>query len=241
MAGVNNERVTTRSSKIRTLGEISPNRLSGERLNRSRKATSSNAGNEEDGSTSRMKLGERSDAAVARTTRKRRKIIDSVSEDEDGETTKSKRTRAVVKEVKNKEQALSKRRELRVLINKQVYDEISVKETYDEESSSEKESGMASSYVTSSSSSSSSSSERDSDSPVPTSELSDSSFDYESSFSSYESSGNEDITWRIRKSPRKKAQAESRKKIVALRSQQFSDSEDNTSTTESESSYHSDD
>lgn len=84
---------------------------------------------------------------------------------------------------------------LRVLINKQVYDEISVKETYDEESSSEKESGMASSYVTSSSSSSS---ERDSDSPVPTSELSDSSFDYESSFSSYESSGNEDITWRIR-------------------------------------------
>ena len=88
---------------------------------------------------------------------------------------------------------------LRVLINKQVYDEISVKETYDEESSSEKESGMASSYVTSSSSSSSSSSsERDSDSPVPTSELSDSSFDYESSFSSYESSGNEDITWRIR-------------------------------------------
>lgn len=92
MAGVNNERVTTRSSKIRTLGEISPNRLSGERLNRSRKATSSNAGNEEDGSTSRMKLGERSDAAVARTTRKRRKIIDtdSVSEDEDGETTKSK-------------------------------------------------------------------------------------------------------------------------------------------------------
>ena len=86
---------------------------------------------------------------------------------------------------------------LRVLINKQVYDEISVKETYDEESSSEKESGMASSYVTSSSSSSSSS-ERDSDSPVPTSELSDSSFDYESSFSSYESSGNEDITWRIR-------------------------------------------
>ena len=81
----------------------------------------------------------------------------------------------------------------RVLINKQVYDEISVKETYDEESSSEKESGMASSYVTSSSSS-----ERDSDSPVPTSELSDSSFDYESSFSSYESSGNEDITWRIR-------------------------------------------
>lgn len=90
MAGVNNERVTTRSSKIRTLGEISPNRLSGERLNRSRKATSSNAGNEEDGSTSRMKLGERSDAAVARTTRKRRKIIDSVSEDEDGKTTKSK-------------------------------------------------------------------------------------------------------------------------------------------------------
>ena len=86
---------------------------------------------------------------------------------------------------------------LRVLINKQVYDEMSVKETYDEESSSEKESGMASSYVTSSSSSSSSS-ERDSDSPVPTSELSDSSFDYESSFSSYESSGNEDITWRIR-------------------------------------------
>ena len=84
---------------------------------------------------------------------------------------------------------------LRVLINKQVYDEISVKETYDEESSSEKESGMASSYVTSSSSSSS---ERESDSPVPTSELSDSSFDYESSFSSYESSGNEDITWRIR-------------------------------------------
>ena len=84
---------------------------------------------------------------------------------------------------------------LRVFINKQVYDEISVKETYDEESSSEKESGMASSYVTSSSSSSS---ERDSDSPVPTSELSDSSFDYESSFSSYESSGNEDITWHIR-------------------------------------------
>ena len=83
---------------------------------------------------------------------------------------------------------------LRVLINKQVYDDISVKETYDEESSSEKESGMASSYVTSSSSSS----ERDSDSPVPTSELSDSSFDYESSFSSYESSGNEDVTWRIR-------------------------------------------
>jgi len=85
---------------------------------------------------------------------------------------------------------------LRVLINKKVYDEISVKETYDDESSSEKESGMASSYVTSSSSSSSS--ERDSDSPVPTSELSDSSFDYESSFSSYESSGNEDVTWRIR-------------------------------------------
>ena len=90
MAGVNNERVTTRSSKIRTLGEISPNRLSGERLNCSRKATSSTVGNEEDGSTSRMKLGERSDTAVARTTRKRRKIIDSVSEDEDGETTKTK-------------------------------------------------------------------------------------------------------------------------------------------------------
>ena len=88
---------------------------------------------------------------------------------------------------------------LRVLINKQVCDEISVKESCDEESSSGKESGMASSYVTSSSSSSSSStSERDSDSPVPTSELSDSSFDYKSSFSSYESSGNEDITWRIR-------------------------------------------
>lgn len=90
MAGVNNERVTTRSSKIRALGEISPNRLSGGRLNRSRKTTSSTVGNEEDGSTLRMKLGERSDTAVARTTRKRRKIIDSVSEDEDGETTTTK-------------------------------------------------------------------------------------------------------------------------------------------------------
>lgn len=90
MAGVNNKGVSTRSSKIAALGEISRNRLSGERLNGSRKASSSTVGNEEDSSTSRMKLGERSDTAVARTTRKRRKIIDSVSEDEDGETTKTK-------------------------------------------------------------------------------------------------------------------------------------------------------
>ena len=60
---------------------------------------------------------------------------------------------------------------------------------------SEKESGVASSYSLSSSSSSSSS-DRASDSPVPTSELSDSSPDIDSS--TYESSGNEDITWRIR-------------------------------------------
>ena len=95
MAGVNNERVTTRSSKIRAPGEISRNRLSRERLSRSRKATFSTVGNEENGSSSRMKLGERSDATVARATRKRRKILDSASEDEDGETTKPKVSFAV--------------------------------------------------------------------------------------------------------------------------------------------------
>ena len=63
------------------------------------------------------------------------------------------------------------------------------------ESSSEIESGVVSSY-NNSSSSSSSLSDRENDSPLPTSELSESSPDVDSS--SYESSGNEDITWRIR-------------------------------------------
>lgn len=205
-----------------------------ERLTRSSKNTPSDVGTSENGALSEMKLEKKNkEAVVLRTKRKRRRIdSDSENDDKEDEITEAKKTRAVVGQSKSKKQAPSKERKLRVVLKKIVYTEKTAKDSSDEdESSSEKESGMASSYI----SSSSSSSDRDSDSPVPTSEMSDSSFD---SYSSYESSGNEDISWRIRKSPRKKAQADSRKKIAELRAQN-SDSEDST-TSESES-YHSDD
>lgn len=105
------------------------------------------------------------------------------------------------------------------------------------ESSSEIESGVVSSY-NNSSSSSSSLSDRENDSPLPTSELSESSPDVDSS--SYESSGNEDITWRIRKSPRQQAQRKSRKKISALFAHRRDSEESTTTSTSTESSYASD-
>lgn len=105
------------------------------------------------------------------------------------------------------------------------------------ESSSEIESGVVSSY-NNSSSSSSSLSDRENDSPLPTSELSESSSDVDSS--SYESSGNEDITWRIRKSPRQQAQRKSRKKISALFAHRRDSEESTTTSTSTESSYASD-
>jgi len=170
--------------------------------------------------------------------RRKRRRIDSEDENKEGEeeATKSKKTRVAARNIKTKEcQVPIKKLPLSTIKKKTVYTEKTArKDSLDEEeSSSEKESGVASSYSSASSSSSSSS---DSDSPIPTSELSDSSPGVDTS--TYESSGNEDISWRIRKSPRKQAQAKSRRKIAELCAHK-SDSED--STTSSESSYVSDD
>jgi len=104
-------------------------------------------------------------------------------------------------------------------------------ESDDQESSSDSrsESGMASGYT----SSSSSTSHRESDSPVPTSELSDSSDAIESS--SDESSSSEDVLrWCTRKSPRKLAQVKSREKIAELFKPE---SDDTLSPSSSDSSY----
>lgn len=105
-------------------------------------------------------------------------------------------------------------------------------EDHESSSDSKSESGMVSGgddY----SSSSSSTSHRESDSPVPTSELSDSSDGIESS--SDESSSSEDVLrWRTRKSPRKLAQAKSRGKIAELCKPE---SDDTLSPSSSDSSY----
>lgn len=233
MATVTSPRVRTRSRKV-----ISPDvteSTADQTVTQSSEVTSSDL---------RQSDNENLNATAVETRtrsyqRKRRRVESDESEDENEkeEQKLTKRTRTAVKNTKTKKQASRKKAEPRGTGKKRSHNKKQAIDSSDEaESLSEKESGVASSYSLSSSLSSSAESDKESDSPVPTSELSDSSPDFDSS--TYESSGDEDVTWRIRKSPRKQAQMKSRKKIAELC---IRNSDSENSTTSTESSFVSDD
>lgn len=186
----------------------------------------------------------------AKIGRKRRRVesedeaVIEEEEQEKEEKSTAKRTRIAKKKIEAKGEASSgskqevhytstrERRTVKYTEESQGFSSHSEEEN-DNENSSDSESGLASGHK-SSSSSLSVSTDGESDSPIPTSELSDSSHQINNSSDELSSSNSDIITWRTRKSPRKKAQASSRKKIAEL-CDRLSDSEDMLSSSPSSS------
>ena len=84
MAGVNSQRVTTRSRKTTTACDISETQMH-KRLTRSSKNTPSDVGTSENGALSEMELEKKSKEAVVLRTKRKRRRIDSDSENDDKE------------------------------------------------------------------------------------------------------------------------------------------------------------